>query len=279
MQAWLAVISVILTGCCTGSTIYKKVGDEVVLRPDAAPEAGPFTSIMWKHGDDIAIQWEGGSTEGYRQFKARATLNHASGELTIVGLTQDDSGRYTPEINYVTTTPAHLLVLSSVPEPAVFTSCDAELTTCTLTCAANTADAEPVTYTWKFGHSVESNSSKEYRIRKDSSRAGDISCELQNPVSRKASRSTPNPFLTVSGDGMKFNAGLTVFICLVTAVVLLVLLHKCRTGLWFFQKESNPWEADFWKRRETRDGGAVESNGRTSHHQETTRVEEETAMT
>nr|XP_057907933.1 uncharacterized protein LOC131104600 isoform X2 [Doryrhamphus excisus] len=261
------------------STIYKKVGDEVILRPVAASKTGPFVSIMWKHGDDIAIQWDGESTEVYRQFKARTRLNHASGELTIMGLTQDDSGRYTPEINYVTSTPTHLRVLSSVPEPTVFTSCDAEVTTCTLTCAANTAGAEPVTYTWTFGDSVETNSSKDHRIQKDSSSSGDISCELENPVSKKASQSTRNPFVTASGDGMKLNVGVTVFICLVTAVALLVLLHKCRTGLWFFQKDSNPWEADFWKRRETQSGSALESNGRTTHHQENTQVEEETPMT
>lgn len=40
------------------STVYKKVGDEVVLSPDMTSVTAPITSIMWKVGPNIAVQWE-----------------------------------------------------------------------------------------------------------------------------------------------------------------------------------------------------------------------------
>ncbi|XP_061841243.1 uncharacterized protein [Nerophis lumbriciformis] len=278
LQACLVVISGILTCCCSGHTIFKKAGDEVVLRPTAAPETGPVKSIVWSHGDNIAIEWDGQSTEVYLQFKNRTRLNYANGELTITGLIQNDSGRYTPEINFVSTGPTRLAVLLPVPEPTIQKSCDAEMTECTLTCAGNTTGAEPVTYTWKFGESVKTNLPKDYKVQKDSLGEDEISCGLQNPVSKNVSPSIPNPFHT-GGESMKLNTGLTVFICMLTAVVLLVLLHKCRTGMWFFQKESNPWEADFWRRTERQRGDALESNGRTSHQEKAQTEEEEAPMT
>ncbi|XP_061551624.1 uncharacterized protein LOC133412438 [Phycodurus eques] len=279
--ACLLVILVLLAACCTGSKVYKKAGDGVVLRPGGGPvDTGPLTSILWKHGPHIAVEWDGDGVDVYRQFKGRATLNNVSGELTVAGLTPSDSGTYTPEINFVSAAPTHLAVILSVPEPSVVTSCDAGRTVCTLTCAGNTTGAEPVTYTWMLGHSLEPNSSVERVIQKDASSAAEIKCELQNPVSMKASPSAQNPFLAASSGTLKVNAGLTVFICLLTAMVLLVLIHKCRTGMWFFQKASMPWEADFWRKQERQlEGqGAHESNG-TPARQEKAQAEEETPMT
>ncbi|XP_019746810.1 carcinoembryonic antigen-related cell adhesion molecule 21 [Hippocampus comes] len=277
MQVCLSVIPVILA-TCTATKVYKKVGDDVVLRPDAVPDTSPLTSILWKHGYDIAIQWDTEGVEAFRQFKDRATLNNVNGELTIMGLTQNDSGTYTPEINFVSATQTHLAVILPVPQPTVLTSCDDERTICTLTCAGNTTGAKPVTYTWKFGDSVETNSSMKHIIQKDTSSAGEFMCELQNPVSIKSSLSTRSPFFTESEAGLKVNTGLTVFICLLTVVVVLVLFHKFRTGMWFFQKAFMPWEADFWRKEERQYGDANESNGTTTHP-EKAQAGEETPMT
>lgn len=53
----------------SATKVYKKVGDDVVLRPDALPDTSPLTSILWKHGDDIAIEWDTEGVEVYRQFE------------------------------------------------------------------------------------------------------------------------------------------------------------------------------------------------------------------
>lgn len=110
------------------------MGDEVVLKPNAASVTGPITNIIWKEGPHIAMQWDGKDTDSYRQFegmlsrvwlhsvlittecfsfflrlvlaltpsmfvKVRGSLNISNGEMTITGLTRGDSGPYTVEIN------------------------------------------------------------------------------------------------------------------------------------------------------------------------------------
>ncbi|XP_049608571.1 uncharacterized protein [Syngnathus scovelli] len=278
MQVFLSLISVILPPSFAGNIVYGKVGDEVVLRPDAAPPAGPLTTVLWKHGNDIAVEWGPDGVEAYRQFENRTRLNNVSGELTITALTPNDRGIYTPELNSALKTPIHLAVISSVPEPAILTSCDAEKTVCTLTCAGDTTGAQPVNYTWMIGHSSKDYTSREIIITKDTPNEGELKCELQNPVSKKSSQSTRNPFLTDEHQGgLKVNTGLTLAVCLLAAIVVLVLSHKYKTGMWFFQKGSMPWQADFWRKEERTRQEANESNGAST--QEKARGEEATPMT
>lgn len=47
----------------------------------------------------------------YVFFKERGSLNIANGEMTITGLTRDDSGLYTPEINLIPLGPIRLIVI------------------------------------------------------------------------------------------------------------------------------------------------------------------------
>lgn len=49
------------------NTLYKKVGDKVVLQPGTVPDT--ITSIMWKDGPNIAVQWNGMNIDLYRHFK------------------------------------------------------------------------------------------------------------------------------------------------------------------------------------------------------------------
>lgn len=46
---------------------YKKLGDEAVLSPGSMSNL--ITSITWKHGPDIAVEWYGQETVAYREFK------------------------------------------------------------------------------------------------------------------------------------------------------------------------------------------------------------------
>ncbi|XP_039998490.1 uncharacterized protein LOC120798328 [Xiphias gladius] len=271
-------------------TLYKKEGDEVVLNPGSGSVTGPITSIVWRDGPNIAIQWEEPDTDitYYRHFEDRGSLNISSGEMTIKGLTRDDSAVYTAEINNIKATPTRLTVIFPVPVPIVTKSCDDERTSCILTCEGNTTGVELVTYKWRSDDEELTTSSKEHRVEKEnSSSTKEFSCELDNPVSRESSKPIPNPFTTANTPttsttqpegNPKISTGLTVFICLLTAVVVLGLLHRWKAGMWFFQKASMPWEADFWRkpRRQPRD--AAESNGTTAR-QEMGQGDEETAMT
>nr|XP_046238107.1 uncharacterized protein LOC124055372 [Scatophagus argus] len=241
--------------------LYKKVGDEAVLKLDA-PWPGAISSILWKEGPNIAMQWDGIVTDAYRQFKERGSLNTTTGEMTITGLTRGDSGLYTPEINSILSPATRLFVISPVPEPSVSKSCEDE-SSCVLTCEGNTTDAEPVTYNWE---SPEAGSAKERRITKaDSSSISEFMCELKNPISRESSQHIPNPFFQTTDKtepgNMNIAAGVTVFIILVTAVLIVIIIHKCKSGEWFFQKDSMPWESGFWKRSDRQERNAADTNG------------------
>lgn len=284
VAGWLCVLLAAVSAD-SGDPVYKKVGDDVVLKADTASASGGITSILWRDGPNLAVQWDGGEVTAFRHFSDRGRLNMSSGELTITGLTREDSGMYTPEINNKEGAPVHLIVISPVPAPAVSTSCDGEGTSCVLTCQGDATDAGPVSFKWRSGDAALEGSSAELRITKeDSSNRTEFSCELQNPVSQESSRPVPNPLIKKTTDGPgspepegdpKIRAGLTVFISLLVAVMLLVGFHRWKAGAWFYQKDSMPWEADFWGKT-PRD--AAVSNG-TAARRGKGQTEEETAMT
>ncbi|KAJ4924116.1 hypothetical protein JOQ06_000356 [Pogonophryne albipinna] len=231
--------------------LYKQVGDEVVLKP--GPVSGTIMEISWKDGVNIAIEWDGKDIEPYRHFKVRGALNNATGEMTLRGLTLNDSGLYTAEINEVASEyPTRLIVILPVPKPTVSKTCDEEMTKCTLTCNAIITNAEPVEYGWNSNHSVPST--PVLHITKDES-SSTFECWLKNPVSQQHSEPFPNPFTRK----LNISAGLTVLIVLLVAVILTAIIHRIKAGMWFFEKASMPWEADFWRKHER--PHAAESNG------------------
>lgn len=275
LAGWLCVFLAAVSAQ-SGIEIYKKVGNDVVLK---SGQSGTITNIMWKHGQNIAVQWDGSEVDRYRQFKERGSLNISTGDLTITGLTENDSGLYTPEINNMLKTATRLIIISPVPKPGVSKSCDNEMTSCTLSCDGDTTGAEPATYSWKSDDKVL-GSSKEQQITKDSSSSvTEFSCELLNPVSKESSAPLSNPFIIIDppAGNLNISTGVTVFISLLIAVLLLVAIHRCKAGMWFFEKSSMPWTADFWRKNESSSRDAAEYNGMT--FQGKGEADEETPMT
>ncbi|KAK2856949.1 hypothetical protein Q5P01_005684 [Channa striata] len=255
------VLGVLVTGSCcvflaavaaqSEIVVYGKVGDKVVLKPSSVP--GTITSIIWKDGPNIAMEWDGATeVDSFRHFKERGHLNTSTGEMTITGLYINDSGVYKLEINHNEVTPhIRLKVLLPVPVPTVNTICNNDNTSCSLTCDGNTEGAEPVTYTWKSDDKVVTNLSKVHHITKEeSSSVYKFSCELKNPFSEESSKPIPNPFRSEISQPeekqSKAITGVVVFLGLLAPVVLLALVHRLKTGVWFYEKASMPWEADFW---------------------------------
>ncbi|XP_067439522.1 uncharacterized protein [Thunnus thynnus] len=170
--------------------LYGKIGDEVVLTSDSVVNL--ITSIEWKHGADLAMEWYGGETTAYRHFKDRGSLNTLTGALTITGLTPDDSGSYTVEINNKVTSKTQLLVISPVSKPTLSIRCEPEMTYCVLTCNGDTTDAELVTYRGTSGD-MTWPSAKEHNITKEDDELW-FSCAFENPVSFNSSEIVFNPF-------------------------------------------------------------------------------------
>ncbi|KAM9396522.1 uncharacterized protein ACWYII_032349 isoform 2-T2 [Salvelinus alpinus] len=131
--------------------LYHKVGGELVLTPDKSTVPDPITSILWKHGKNKVAEWyKDYGLDIYGAFKERTTLDQTTGELRISGLMKTDSGGYSVEVNSKLLDKTYKLsVIKAVPKPTITSSCNANLTSCTLTCEGNTTDAEPVTYSWK----------------------------------------------------------------------------------------------------------------------------------
>ncbi|KAM8903017.1 uncharacterized protein AB9W97_007393 isoform 2-T2 [Spinachia spinachia] len=281
-----ALLGVLLAAVSAGpeTPVYGKLGGEVVLKPSDPPVP---SSIEWKQGDDLVVQWDGAVIDLYRQFRARGSLNLSNGELTITGLTPNESGYYTPEINKILGPKMQLIVIPPVPKPTVSKRCDNEKAVCVLSCDGDVADAAPVAYGWGAGHPA---ASKELRLTKEgSSGVREFRCELRNPVSAETSGPAPNPFST----GPNFSTGGVVFGALLVAVLLLVAAHRCVAGesgffswpllsvcvvsrstaralivpflfplgMWFFQKNSMPWEPNFWREHEKQPPNGSVPNG------------------
>ncbi|XP_078147198.1 uncharacterized protein LOC144543022 [Centroberyx gerrardi] len=225
--------------------LYKKVGDSVVLSPDLSSVTGPITSILWKHGSDLAMEWDGKEVVSYRQFKDRGDLDIPTGELTITGLTREDSGLYTAEINYKVTSQTQLRVISPVPKPIVFTWCDAELTFCLLSCDGDTREAEPVSYSWKKGDTIKIELPKQHKITKEKDFSDTLfSCMLENPVNVESSKPIRNPLIHKSEGEQKLKeeisslTSVSIGLGVVLGLIILLQILCCGAGVILI------WKAD-----------------------------------
>ncbi|XP_067439889.1 lymphocyte function-associated antigen 3-like [Thunnus thynnus] len=189
--------------------LYGKIDDKADLTPDSVVNL--ITSIVWKHGPDLAMEWYGGETTAYRHFKERGRLDTSTGALTITGLTPDDSGSYTVEINNKVTSKTELLVISSVPKPTLSEWCS--MTYCVFTCNGNTTGAEPVTYWWTSGDTTWS-STKEQKITMMEKELwlSWFSCAFENPVSNISSEKVFNSFIR---NQLIFMAILFLVVCII----------------------------------------------------------------
>ncbi|XP_016516371.1 SLAM family member 9-like, partial [Poecilia formosa] len=120
-------------------------------------------------------------------------LDQTTGSFTIINLTPEDSGEYTPEINNRVLGKKELKVIKPVPKPTVSEACNKEKTVCNLTCEADiTSEFGPVTYEWKTGD-TKLSTNEELSIT-EKNKESSFSCSLRNPVSNSASDEFPNPF-------------------------------------------------------------------------------------
>nr|QRM16888.1 membrane protein ORF71 [Anguillid herpesvirus 1] len=124
-----------------GGSVWGLIGDQITLTPPDPPTA-PIVRIVWKHGDDKAIEFDD-TIVGYRQF-VNATLNLTSGELTLTNLDSRFAGTYTADINGVKGVRAWKLSVLASPPPTT-TSAPTTTTANATTANATTAAANATT--------------------------------------------------------------------------------------------------------------------------------------
>ncbi|XP_014854404.1 PREDICTED: T-lymphocyte surface antigen Ly-9-like isoform X2 [Poecilia mexicana] len=267
---WLVVVlAAASVSSATEETINAKVGDEVTLKPKEGSVTEAIKSINWKVGLDLAVEYDEGHFKFFREFEGRSNLNNQTGELTITNVTFQFKNDYKTELNGKTMYHTiHLNVFAPVPVPTIArSSCPEDSSTCTLTCEGSTTDeTEPVQYIWMADNiEVPGSTDKTYTVKNDSSGVREFSCKMKNPVSEERSKPFSNPFKAPES-GPKISRGVTVLIILLSAVILVVIIHRMKTGECFYNKSSMPWERDFWRNTKAQQPqvAASESNGNTT---------------
>ncbi|XP_071186087.1 cell adhesion molecule CEACAM5-like isoform X2 [Salvelinus alpinus] len=218
---WLYLVRTVVSE----EDLYHKVGGELVLKPDKSTVPHSITSILWKHGKDKVAEWDKdfGGLDIYGAFKERTTLNQTTAELRISGLMKTDSGVYSVEFNSKLLDKTYKLsVIKAVPKPTITSSCNANKTSCTLTCEGDTTDAEPVTYSWKVGEGAWEVVDKQMNVSKSntgkSANGYKYTCKLKNAVSEEVSEpvgevfgpeAVPKPTITSSCNPDKTSCTLT----------------------------------------------------------------------
>lgn len=256
----LFVFGVTLLTVRSEQVTYRRIGDEVVLKPPSPPKP-PVSRLFWKHNDNLAVEWDGNELEQFSLFKDRGFLNISTGELTIKALTEELSGDYRVVVNGdLLSGSIALKVISPVPTPHISESCDEGRSRCTLTCDGDVSGMDPKpTYIWKFNLTEQPASSNTFHVTPETS-AAEFICELKNPVSHESSRPHPDPFTDVTpGNDLKILKGVIVCACLVAVVLAVVVVHRVKSGMWFYQKDSLPWETDFWSKTERASGPQQEN--------------------
>ncbi|XP_038854198.1 T-cell surface antigen CD2-like isoform X2 [Salvelinus namaycush] len=211
--------------------LYLKVGGELVLTPDKSTVPDPITSILWRHGRNKVAEWDQGfGLDIYGAFKERTTLDQTTGELRIKGLMKTDSGVYSVEFNSKQPDKTYKLsVIKAVPKPTITSSCNANQTSCTLTCEGDTTDAEPVTYSWKVGERAWEVLYKQRNVSKSntgkSTNGYKYICKLKNAVSEEVSE-------VFGPESSSIGAVVALVVCLIVvfAVITGMLVWKKKTG-------------------------------------------------
>ncbi|CAB1327773.1 unnamed protein product [Coregonus sp. 'balchen'] len=77
------------------TTRYVITNSNVIINPGI--HGGVLQEILWKHGENKAVEWGTAVITTFREFKGKTSLNTTTGEITIRQLTKQLSGVYEAE--------------------------------------------------------------------------------------------------------------------------------------------------------------------------------------
>lgn len=175
------------------------VGGSIKLSLDP-PATQQITRIVWKHGANLLAEWTDGEFSFYDRFEGRTVLNKTTASLEITKAESADSGRFEVEVNNkVQDVTYDVKVIQKVSKPEVWVkpvNCGPTSKTCTLVCEGGTAEAQPITYSWKFDNQMWQQGDRELVVTNDTASLKIVSCLMVNQVSREVSVPIKNPLST-----------------------------------------------------------------------------------
>lgn len=230
----------------TVTTMYFMDGDSIKLEVRPASTA-PIINILWKFNGNLLAEWvENLVPLGYYpRIEGRANLTIETGQLIINKMKKEDKGVYSVEINgRVQSEKYHAKFIKKVQKPKVVVrplTCTADSDSCSLTCASDTTDTEPITYSWKKGDGEWEVSGKDITITStDDSGVKTFTCRMKNPVSEEESDPEPNllykePIKTDNSTGL----GVGISVSLLLAMVVVGLGVAWKKGMLSFKKQGS----------------------------------------
>ncbi|CAB1328878.1 unnamed protein product, partial [Coregonus sp. 'balchen'] len=226
----------------TGEQQYGGLGGEITLTPKVS---GQPEDILWKHNGNKVVEFDGSQNVEYGRYKGRTVLDWDSGELSIKGLTDADSGPYELEAavkGKLQYSQHEVDVIDDVAQPSV--TCVVNITTPeksdrTLLCSA---DLQPLTkFIWRSpGGSVSPG--PELFIAGGENQESVYTCVVKNPVSEKTAEFTLKDCYAEEGSSSVLAVILSILILLVLVAVLVLL--------WRWRKGKKPAEAALRKSEE-----------------------------
>ncbi|XP_054457168.1 SLAM family member 5-like [Anoplopoma fimbria] len=244
LSCFFTYISVLLLGVClydveTSScerNIHKKVGDTVELL-SCSPAEG-VTSAYWKY-EGLRIASKNVYVSGKHQFEERLNLNLSSLDLTVRGLTLQDSGVFSflseannkqrPTVTITLHVHEPITIAPAVTSNSTWHPLNQSCTVL-LECSATT-DSPGVTYTWAVGNETMNGSSLQHVITPQD---GDtrFTCTISNFVNEKSTIETvkcSNVTPVTLEKGQLFVVLLSAAggVCLMIVIIVGVAVYVC----------------------------------------------------
>ncbi|XP_061081933.1 lymphocyte function-associated antigen 3-like isoform X1 [Conger conger] len=182
--------------------------------------------ILWKWNGNKVLEVDKISSEVYMQFKGRAYVNVSTGDLTITGLTEGDSGDYKAEVQVekkLQYSQHRVEVIDPVADPIV--TCEMSGSAVTLICASDLSLS--TTYSWEGPNMAMPASGSELHLEITESRDSVYTCVVKNPVSELRANFTLQHCYTARG----------VVTNLVIAIAVLFFVFLGALGIWFYYKK------------------------------------------
>ncbi|XP_073805402.1 uncharacterized protein si:ch211-132g1.3 isoform X7 [Danio rerio] len=214
----------------SGDDVTNAVTTDVTFTPIVPPPS--TSSIIWKHRNNAGvvvkvIEWDqdDGRTEiPNHNFRAHASLNKHTGELTLTNLQLKHTGVYTIDINSKEQRKHfRLTVMDRVSKPDIKTNCDLEnIPVCSLNCEGEASSKSTVIWQNSAGQTLNSRdpNMRTIKVTNSSNPEEFYTCTLKNAVSMETSDPVYEKklFYGTNGPLIAILSTVIVVICLICGV-------------------------------------------------------------